>query len=122
MQALLIAFAFGVFIEGAAGFGTPVAVAAAATGLPRDDEARLFRTVLKHSLLLMALIGAIVVLYSHWGVPGRDEVRKMGRPVAGWDETRFLATIRCMMKYRALEKGRGIGERAEDPPEDGYAA
>jgi L-lactate transport len=29
LQALLIAFAFGAFIEGAAGFGTPVAVAAA---------------------------------------------------------------------------------------------
>ena len=29
MQALLIAFAFGAFVEGAAGFGTPVAVAAA---------------------------------------------------------------------------------------------
>src|SRR4051812_20531686 len=29
MQALLIAFAFGAFIEGASGFGTPVAVAAA---------------------------------------------------------------------------------------------
>jgi lactate permease len=34
MQGLLIAFAFGAFIEGAAGFGTPVAVAAAMlTGL-----------------------------------------------------------------------------------------
>jgi len=29
LQALLIAFAFGAFIEGATGFGTPVAVAAA---------------------------------------------------------------------------------------------
>ena len=29
LQALLIAFAFGAFLEGAAGFGTPVAVAAA---------------------------------------------------------------------------------------------
>ena len=29
LQALLIAFAFGAFIEGASGFGTPVAVAAA---------------------------------------------------------------------------------------------
>ena len=28
LQALLIAFAFGAFVEGAAGFGTPVAVAA----------------------------------------------------------------------------------------------
>src|SRR5260370_5399793 len=37
IQALLIAFAFGAFIEGAAGFGTPVAVAAAmlaGRGLP----------------------------------------------------------------------------------------
>jgi L-lactate transport len=34
LQALLIAFAFGAFVEGAAGFGTPVAVAAAMlTGL-----------------------------------------------------------------------------------------
>src|SRR5258708_15586104 len=34
LQALLIAFAFGAFIEGAAGFGSPVAVAAAMlTGL-----------------------------------------------------------------------------------------
>src|SRR5207245_10262699 len=34
LQALLIAFAFGAFIEGAAGVGTPVAVAAAVlTGL-----------------------------------------------------------------------------------------
>ena len=32
MQALLIAFAFGAFLEGAAGFGTPVAVAAAILG------------------------------------------------------------------------------------------
>src|SRR6185503_17245629 len=29
LQAMLIAFAFGAFVEGAAGFGTPVAVAAA---------------------------------------------------------------------------------------------
>lgn len=32
MQALLIAFAFGAFVEGAAGFGTPVAVAAGMLG------------------------------------------------------------------------------------------
>ena len=29
MQALLIAFCFGTFLEGAAGFGTPVAISAA---------------------------------------------------------------------------------------------
>src|SRR5581483_11715182 len=32
LQALLIAFAFGAFVEGAAGFGTPVAVGAAILG------------------------------------------------------------------------------------------
>lgn len=30
MQALLIAFSFGAFLEGAAGFGAPVAISAAA--------------------------------------------------------------------------------------------
>ncbi len=44
-----------------------IAVAAAATGLKRDDEAKLFRFVLKHSVLLAAVIGLIVVVYSHFG-------------------------------------------------------
>lgn len=44
-----------------------LAVAAAATGLGRDDEARLFRFVLKHSVLLAAVIGLIVVVYSYFG-------------------------------------------------------
>jgi lactate permease len=44
-----------------------IAVAAAATGLQRDDEARLFRFVLKHSVLLAAVIGLIVVMYSLFG-------------------------------------------------------
>jgi L-lactate transport len=42
LQALLIAFAFGAFIEGASGFGTPVAVAAAmlsGLGFPRFQAA-----------------------------------------------------------------------------------
>jgi lactate permease len=48
LQALLIAFAFGAFIEGAAGFGTPVAVAAAMlTGLG-------FRPFFAASLCLLA--------------------------------------------------------------------
>jgi L-lactate transport len=48
LQALLIAFAFGAFIEGAAGFGTPVAVAAAMlTGLG-------FRPFYAASLCLLA--------------------------------------------------------------------
>src|SRR5690606_40702066 len=43
MQALLIAFAFGSFVEGAAGFGTPVAISAAlliGLGFSRSEERR----------------------------------------------------------------------------------
>jgi lactate permease len=41
-----------------------IAVAAAATGLPRSDEAKLFRFTLKHSLILATVIGLIVALYA----------------------------------------------------------
>jgi len=41
-----------------------IAVAAAATGLPASDEARLFRFTLKHSLILATAIGLIVALYT----------------------------------------------------------
>ena len=42
-----------------------ISVAAAATGMPPEDEARLFRFTLKHSLFLAAIIGAIAMLYSY---------------------------------------------------------
>jgi lactate permease len=41
-----------------------IAVAAAATGLPASDEARLFRFTLKHSLILATAIGLVVALYA----------------------------------------------------------
>ena len=44
-----------------------IAVAAAATRLRHEDEARLFRFVLRHSIFLAAVIGAIVAAYAHWG-------------------------------------------------------
>src|SRR5262245_66552093 len=41
LQMLMVAFAFGAFVEGCAGFGTPVAVAATMlTGLGRSEERR----------------------------------------------------------------------------------
>ncbi len=47
-----------------------ISVAAAATGMPPEDEARLFRFTLKHSALLAAIIGLIVTIYAyvlpHW--------------------------------------------------------
>lgn len=42
-----------------------VAVAAAATAMKPEDEARLFRFTLRHSVLLAALIGMVVVFYAY---------------------------------------------------------
>ncbi len=49
-----------------------ISIAAAATGMPGSEEARLFRFTLKHSILLACLIGLIVTVYAYvvpsWGV------------------------------------------------------
>ncbi len=42
-----------------------IAVAAAATGMPSTDEAKLFRFTLKHSVLLASLIGVVVTVYAY---------------------------------------------------------
>jgi L-lactate transport len=42
-----------------------IAVAAAATGISVADQARLFRFTLKHSLLLVSLVGLLALLYSY---------------------------------------------------------
>jgi lactate permease len=42
-----------------------IAVAAAATTMKPDDEARLFRFTLKHSVLLASVLGLIVVFYAY---------------------------------------------------------
>ncbi|MBI4907237.1 MAG: lactate permease LctP family transporter [Acidobacteria bacterium] len=42
-----------------------IAVAAAATGMPSADEAKLFRFTLKHSILLAAVIGFVVTGYAY---------------------------------------------------------
>jgi len=44
---------------------TSIAVAAAATTLRKEDEARLFRFTLRHSILLASVIGVIVVFYTY---------------------------------------------------------
>ena len=44
---------------------TSVAVASAATGMSRDDEGRLFRFTIRHSLTLATVIGFIVVFYAY---------------------------------------------------------
>jgi lactate permease len=42
-----------------------IAVAAAATGMPPSDEAKLFRFTMKHSILLASIIGLVVVFYAY---------------------------------------------------------
>ena len=42
-----------------------IAVAAAATGITVADQARLFRFTLKHSILLVSLVGLLALLYSY---------------------------------------------------------
>ncbi len=43
-----------------------IVVAAAATGIDNTDQSRLFRMMLKHSILLAALVGGIALLYTHY--------------------------------------------------------
>ncbi|MGC9971340.1 MAG: lactate permease LctP family transporter [Bryobacteraceae bacterium] len=47
-----------------------IAVAAAATGLGRREESRLFRFTLGHSIILASLIGLITALYAYTGWAG----------------------------------------------------
>jgi lactate permease len=42
-----------------------ISIAAAATGLPPEDEAKLFRFTFKHSVLLACVIGVLVSLYAY---------------------------------------------------------
>jgi L-lactate transport len=44
---------------------TSIAVAVAATAMKREDEARLFRFTLKHSIFLASLIGLLVMFYAY---------------------------------------------------------
>jgi L-lactate transport len=44
---------------------TSIAVAAAATNMRREDEARLFRFTLRHSIFLASVIGVLVMFYAY---------------------------------------------------------
>jgi lactate permease len=44
---------------------TSIAVAAAATSMKREDEARLFRFTLKHSIFLASMIGLLTMFYAY---------------------------------------------------------
>jgi lactate permease len=42
-----------------------IAVAAAATGMPAGEEAKLFRFTMRHSLFLASLVGCVVLFYAY---------------------------------------------------------
>jgi len=42
-----------------------IAVAVAATGMTRADESRLFRFTIKHSILLMIVMGLISMMFAY---------------------------------------------------------
>ncbi len=46
-----------------------IAVAVAATGMTSDDESRLFRFTIRHSVLLMIVMGLVAMLFAYV-VPG----------------------------------------------------
>ncbi|MBI4886768.1 MAG: lactate permease LctP family transporter [Acidobacteria bacterium] len=73
LQALLIAFAFGAFIEGAAGFGTPVAVAAAMlAGLGFSPF---------HAAAICLLANTAPVAFGSLGIPVTTLANITGMPV-----------------------------------------
>ena len=42
-----------------------IAVASAATGMKREDESKLFRFTIRHSIFLASVIGLVVVFYAY---------------------------------------------------------
>jgi L-lactate transport len=85
MQALLIAFAFGAFIEGASGFGTPVAVAAAmlvGLGMPAFYAACICLLANTAPVAFGAIGTPLVMLQTVTGIPLRDLSADVGRVCA----------------------------------------
>src|SRR5436305_3814589 len=85
VQALLIAFAFGAFLEGAAGFGTPVAVAAAilaGLGFPAFYAAG-----------ICLLANTAPVAFGSIGIP----VTALANIIGGADAARWLMPLSAMV-------------------------
>ena len=82
LQALLIAFAFGAFLEGAAGFGTPVAVAAAilgGLGFPPFQAAAICLLANTAPVAFGSIAIPLVTLAATTGLPIDDLSRDVGR-------------------------------------------
>ena len=82
LQALLIAFAFGAFLEGAAGFGTPVAVAAAilgGLGFSAFNAAAVCLLANTAPVAFGSIAIPLVTLAATTGLPIEDLSRRVGR-------------------------------------------
>src|SRR5579871_2493973 len=99
MQALLIAFAFGAFIEGASGFGTPVAVAAAmlvGLGMPAFYAACICLLANTAPVAFGAIGTPLVMLQTVTGIPLQTLSADVGRvcaPLSFWVPTYLVAVM-----------------------------
>ena len=112
LQALLIAFAFGAFIEGAAGFGTPVAVAAAMlTGLGFPPfQAAAVCLIANTAPVAFGSIGIpIVTLALTTGLPVESLSAQVGRIVAPVSLFIPAYLVAVMSGWKGL---RGVGPAA----------
>ena len=99
LQVLLIAFAFGAFLEGAAGFGAPVAIAAAllaGLGFSRFEGAALCLIATLRRLLFGSIGIPIVTLAGTTGLPVMALSGQAGRlcapiSLAGCDRSEQLS-------------------------------
>ena len=107
MQALLIAFAFGAFIEGASGFGSPVAVASAmlvGLGMPAFDAAAICLLANTAPVAFGAIGTPLVSLQSVTSLPMRDLSADVGRICAPLSLFIPIYLIMVMGGKKALAK------------------
>jgi L-lactate transport len=123
LQALLIAFAFGAFLEGAAGFGTPVAVAAAilsGLGFSPFHAAGICLLANTAPVAFGSIAIPLVTLAATTGLPIQDLSAQVGRlcaPVSlfipaylilvmgGWRALRHVwpAALTCGISFAAVQ-------------------
>jgi L-lactate transport len=111
LQALLIAFAFGAFIEGASGFGTPVAVAAAmlaGLGFPPFYAAAICLLANTAPVAFGAIGIPVITLAGITGLPLRDLSANVGRicaPVSLFIPSYLIAVMGGLRALRAVLPG-----------------
>src|SRR5262249_32129257 len=89
---------------------TSVAVAAAATAMKPEDESRLFRFTLKHSVFLASMIGLIVVFYAYI-MPALAPYELVGKIRKTLAEARSEAVLRVCRHLRSRDREEAVASR-----------